>query len=241
MSFSLFERYVKNDWAEELMSEFELEANSTKLQELNDNVLSKYREANERPVYPCCKRDIFKAFNLTTFANTKVVIMGQEPYHDDNACGLCFSVCTGRPLTRSLHKISTVLLNDIDYSIPQNNGCLESWASQGVLLLNVFLTVGQEACSHENLGWDTFTDIVLKKLNDKPTPVFFLLWGTKAGNKSLLIDEGKYIKSYHPSQRKNYDSPREGYVNFCDENHKPFSRANDFLEENGLKPIDWRL
>jgi uracil-DNA glycosylase len=239
MSFPLFEKYVNNDWAKVLKSEFE--ANSAKLQELNDNILSKYRRADEEPVYPRCRRDIFKAFSFTTFANTKVVIMGQEPYHDANACGLSFSICAGKPLTRSLSKISEVLSNDVGHSIPQNNGCLESWASQGVLLLNVFLTVGTEACSHENIGWDTFTDIVIRKLNAKNPPVFFLLWGTKAGDKSSLICEDKYIKSYHPSQRKCYDSSREGYVNFCDEEHKPFSGANDFLAEKGSTLIDWRL
>ena len=145
------------------------------------------------------------------------------------------------PLTKSLKKISCLLSQDINYSIPTNNGCLESWANNGILLINTFLTVGEKPLSHKDVGWDIFIETVLKKLNTKDPPIAFLLWGKLAGEKSLLLNEKRHrvIKSYHPLQRRTYRHTKEGYCNFCDDSHKPFSQVSKFLGCNNDEL--WRL
>lgn len=177
---------------------------------------------------------IFSAFNRTPFEKVKVVIIGQDPYHQQGqANGLCFSVSTGVAKPPSLVNIFKELQSDLGIQIPQT-GNLEPWADQGVLLLNATLTVRQAtAGSHQNKGWEVFTDSVIKKISEHKKGVVFLLWGRFAHTKEELIDKNKHfiLKAAHPSPLA------RGAFFGC----KHFSQTNELLKKQGLEPIDWRV
>lgn len=179
--------------------------------------------------------DIFNALKYTSFENTRVVILGQDPYHGrGQAHGLCFSVKRGVEPPPSLKNIFTELHDDLGVPIP-NHGELTSWAKQGVLMLNTVLTVRENcANSHRGMGWEIFTDRVISCLNEKKTPVVFLLWGTPARNKAEIITNPIHRKliTVHPS-------PLSAYRGFFGCKH--FSQTNRLLAESGQQPIDWGL
>ena len=178
------------------------------------------------------KNQIFRAIKLTPFDEVKVVIIGQDPYHNDNqANGLCFSVSDKVKTPPSLKNIFKEL--EADLGIKKTSNELEMWAKQGVLLLNATLTVGaHEANSHKDLGWGQFTDFIIKEISDKKENVVFVLWGNFAQKKAGLIDTKKHfiIQSVHPSPL----SARKGFFG-----SRPFSKINQFLEEKGKEPINW--
>lgn len=178
------------------------------------------------------KNQIFRAIELTPFDEVEVVIIGQDPYHNDfQANGLCFSVSDQVKAPPSLKNIFTELKDDL--GIVKTNNELDSWAKQGVLLLNATLTVrAHEPNSHKDLGWEKFTDFIIKEISDKKENVVFVLWGAFAQKKASLIDETKHfiIQSAHPS-------PFSVYRGFY--GSKPFSKINDYLKLKGKKPIDW--
>lgn len=180
--------------------------------------------------------DIFNAFNHTSFDQVKVVILGQDPYHGTNqAHGLSFSVKKGMVVPPSLKNMYKELANEFaDFKIP-NHGNLTSWADQGVLLLNATLTVrAHEAGSHQNKGWEIFTDKVISELSEQRKGIVFLLWGRYAQQKEHLINTQKHhvLKAAHPS-------PFSAYNGFFGSGH--FAKANAFLVEQGLKPINWEI
>ncbi|MEO8265074.1 MAG: uracil-DNA glycosylase [Ilumatobacteraceae bacterium] len=178
---------------------------------------------------------VFAALHLTPYESTRVVLLGQDPYHGPRqAHGLCFSVQDGVQLPPSLVNIYSELRDDLGIETPKH-GNLESWARQGVLMLNTSLTVRSgAAASHQGKGWETFTDEVLRTVNGKAHRVVFILWGAHARRKKVLIDASRHtvIESAHPS-------PLSAYNGFFAS--KPFSRTNHALESAGLAPIDWRL
>ena len=178
------------------------------------------------------KNQIFRAIELTPFDEVKVVIIGQDPYHNDNqANGLCFSVSDKVKAPPSLKNIFKEL--EADLGIKKTSNELEMWAKQGVLLLNATLTVrAHEANSHKDLGWGQFTDFIIKEISDKKENVVFVLWGAFAQKKAGLIDTKKHfiIQSVHPSPL----SARKGFFG-----SRPFSKINQFLEEKGKEPINW--
>lgn len=179
---------------------------------------------------------VFNAFRLTPLSNVKVVILGQDPYHNiGQAHGLAFSVPHGIAFPPSLKNIFAELVTDIPgFQIPQS-GDLTHWATQGVLLLNATLTVrAHQAASHQKQGWETFTDQVIEKISSELEHVVFMLWGSYAHKKSALIDNKKHLilKAVHPS-------PLSVYRGFF--GSKPFSQANDYLMAHGRSPIDWKL
>jgi uracil-DNA glycosylase len=179
--------------------------------------------------------NIFAALNATPFDKVKVVILGQDPYHGPNqAHGLCFSVMPGVPAPPSLENIFAEIQRDLGIARP-DHGCLISWARQGVLLLNAVLTVEQGlAGSHQGKGWEGFTDACVDALNRGREGLVFMLWGSYAQAKGKLIDRQRHLvlKAPHPS-------PLSAYRGFMGCGH--FSRANEYLEKRGQKPIDWRL
>ena len=185
-------------------------------------------------IYPA-QNNIFNAIILTTFINTKVVIIGQDPYHNPGqAHGLSFSVPLGITPPPSLKNIIKELNSDCNILITKQ-GCLEKWAKQGVLLLNSVLTVEKnKPGSHAKIGWQTFTDNIIKNLNQHPEPIVFLLWGAYAQQKELLIDTQKHfiLKTVHPS-------PLSAHRGFLGCRH--FSKANALLEKSNRTPIDWQL
>ena len=186
----------------------------------------------EKTIYPL-KENIFNAFKLTPYENVKVVIVGQDPYHGENeAHGLSFSVQDNVKIPPSLQNIYKELYDDLGI-MPKKTGNLTGWAKEGVLLLNSTLTVEKDkANSHQGLGWQIFTDYVIKVLNQKNEPVVFILWGNFARSKKTLITNSKHliIESPHPS-------PFSAYNGFF--GSKPFSKTNNFLIKNNIKPIDW--
>ena len=193
--------------------------------------------ANERAVatvYPPAD-EVFAALHLTSYASTRVVILGQDPYHGPRqAHGLCFSVRRGVQVPPSLVNIYTELRNDLGIE-PPAHGNLEAWARQGVLLLNTCLTVrAGQAGSHHGKGWERFTDQVIRAVDAKPHPVVFILWGASARKKKALLDLSRHvvIESAHPSPL----SAHNGFFG-----SKPFSRTNAALVAAGLDPIDWSL
>ena len=192
------------------------------------------KEYENKTIYPK-QTEIFKAFRNTSYKDTKVVILGQDPYHGENqAEGLSFSVKVGVKQPPSLQNIFKELHDDLGCSIPKH-GSLVKWSEEGILLLNTVLTVEKDkAASHKDLGWETFTDAVIKKINEKDTPVVFILWGSFArSKKSLITNKNHYIvESAHPS-------PFSAYNGFF--GSKPFSKTNNFLKSKGLKPIDWEI
>ncbi len=192
------------------------------------------QERSRYAVYPPAD-EVFAAIHLTSYANTKVMILGQDPYHGPNqAHGLCFSVRRGVAVPPSLGNIYKELHTDLGIA-PAKHGNLQHWAEQGVLLLNATLTVrANQAGSHQNKGWETFTDQVLRVVNDKIEPVVFILWGSYARKKKALIDTTRHtiLESSHPSPL----SAHNGFFGT-----KPFSGANAALEAGGRQPIDWQL
>lgn len=188
----------------------------------------------EKKIYPR-KENVFNAFAYTPYDEVKVVILGQDPYHQPHqAHGLCFSVQKGVPIPPSLQNIYKELNEDLGCTIP-SHGCLVDWAKQGVFLLNTTLTVEEsKPNSHLGKGWETFTDTAISKLNEKETPVVFILWGRNARSKKTLITNPNHlvIESAHPS-------PLSAYHGFFGSH--PFSRCNSFLEAHGLTPIDWQI
>lgn len=191
-------------------------------------------EKQNHIVFPPSKL-IFNAFALTPFHKVKVVILGQDPYHNvAQAHGLCFSVPDGLPHPKSLINIFKELQNDVGTKVPQS-GNLEKWANQGVLLLNATLTVrAHQAGSHQKRGWEHFTDAVIRTISDQKEGVVFLLWGNYAQAKSTLIDSQKHLilKAVHPSPL----SASRGFFG-C----KHFSKTNVFLVQHGTNPINWDL
>lgn len=186
-------------------------------------------------IYPP-QADVFNAFKITEFANVKVVILGQDPYHGPNqAHGLCFSVQRPVPPPPSLVNIYKELSGDIKgFSIP-NHGDLTTWAEQGVLLLNTVLTVeAGQAHSHKHLGWERFTDVVVDKLNQHGKHLVFMLWGSHAQKKGQFIDTNKHcvLKSTHPS-------PLSAYRGFLGCQH--FSKANAYLQSTNREAVNWQL
>lgn len=218
---------IGNDWDNVLKVIWDSEGFSR----FYSGIINKY---DSEIIYPP-KSDIFRALKLTPFENVKVVIVGQDPYHGEGeANGLSFSVSKGIKLPPSLKNIFQELHDDVGVDIPVN-GDLTKWAEEGVLMLNAVLTVKKDSpASHKNLGWELFTDYIIKILNKKETPVVFILWGNFAKEKSALITNKKHyiISSVHPSPF----SARNGFFG-----SKPFSKANQFLINNNIKPIDWSL
>lgn len=218
---------LNNDWDEILKDEFQKEY----YQKLRQFLAHEYRT---RVVYPDMY-DIFNALRYTSFSDTKVVILGQDPYHGPNqAHGLCFSVKRGIELPPSLKNIYKELSDDVGF-IPPNHGELTEWAKRGVLLLNTVLTVREhEPNSHRGIGWENFTTRVISELNNKNTPVVFLLWGANARSKAKLITNPIHVKleTVHPS-------PLSAYNGFFGCRH--FSKANRILSESGQAVIDWQL
>jgi uracil-DNA glycosylase len=190
------------------------------------------QERQEHEVFPP-EEDVFNAFKATPFEKVKVLLLGQDPYHDNGqAHGMCFSVRPGVKPPPSLVNMFKELKEDLGCSIP-NQGYLEAWAKQGVMLLNAVLTVrAHQANSHKDKGWETFTDAVIGALNGRPTPVVFLLWGAYAQKKGKRIDNRHpIIKSAHPSplSAKKFLGSR------------PYSAANQALQELGQEPINWQI
>jgi len=218
---------IDESWKYVLRSEF----NAEYFIELKKFLLD---EKTKYIIYPK-KSDIFKAFNLCSFNNTKLIILGQDPYHGPNqANGLCFSVNSGIKFPPSLLNISKEITEDIGIKKPIN-GDLSNWAKQGVLLLNATLTVRKnQAGSHQNKGWEIFTDAVIEKLSENKENLVFMLWGNYARSKRKLIDTSKHLvlESVHPS-------PLSAYRGFFGCKH--FSKANDFLNSKGLKPVNWQF
>ena len=177
----------------------------------------------------------FEAFNQTDFDQVKVVVLGQDPYHGpDQAHGLCFSVLPGVKTPPSLVNIYKELAQDIGFQIP-NHGNLEAWAKQGVLLLNATLTVeAHQAGSHQNKGWEEFTDRAIAALNEQREGLVFLLWGSYAQKKGAFIDQNKHLvlKAPHPS-------PLSAHRGFLGCGH--FSKTNEYLQAKGKDPVDWQL
>lgn len=220
-------KIIGNDWDDVLKQEFESEY----YQNLRDFLNEEY---SSRVIYPLPKF-IYTALKLTTYKDTKVVILGQDPYHEpDQAHGLAFSVSKSVAIPPSLVNIYKELHDDMGCKIP-NHGYLVDWAKQGVLLLNTVLTVrAHQANSHAHKGWEQLTDAIIKQLNNKEQPVVFILWGANARSKKALITSPKHlvIESVHPS-------PLSAYNGFF--GSKPFSKTNRFLISNDIKPIDWQI
>lgn len=191
-------------------------------------------ERQAGPVFPPAT-EVFAALHLTSFADVKVVILGQDPYHGvGQAHGLCFSVRPGTGLPPSLRNIFRELHDDLGVDVPRS-GDLTAWARQGVLLLNTTLTVrAGQAASHQGRGWEHFTDQVIRAVDAKPEPVVFILWGAAARRKKALIDTSRHavIESAHPSPL----SASNGFFG-----SRPFSRANEALVAAGRDPVDWSL
>lgn len=218
---------ISGDWEKALQGEFR----KPYYRKLFETVGREYRTAT---VYPPAD-DIFNAFHLTPLPEVKVVILGQDPYHEPGqAHGLSFSVMPGVEIPPSLVNIYQELHDDLGCKIP-NNGCLTKWARQGVLLLNTVLTVrAHRAFSHKDIGWQEFTDAAIRVLAGQDRPLVFILWGRPAQQKASMITNPRHLilKSPHPS-------PLSAYRGFF--GSRPFSKTNAYLEANGLTPIDWQI
>lgn len=218
---------IGNDWDEILKGEFEkpyyLKLREFLKEEYKNNI-----------IYPDM-HDIFNALKYTSYKDTKVLILGQDPYHGENqAHGLAFSVKPGVKKPPSLLNMYKELNSEFECFIP-NNGFLVPWTKQGILLLNTALTVrAHEANSHKGKGWETFTDHIIETLNLRQDPVIFVLWGNNARSKKKLIDTNRHyiIESAHPSPL----SASRGFFG-----SKPFSQVNDILIKLGKEPIDWQI
>ena len=218
---------IGNSWDDFLQKEY------TKLYYQKLNVFIE-KEYAEKTIYPP-EKDIFNAFKYTPLSEIKVVILGQDPYHEKNqAHGLAFSTPEGNPIPRSLSNIFKEIRNEYGYNIPFN-GCLDKWAKQGVFLLNTVLTVEESnANSHSKCGWQRFTDNVITKINKQNQPIVFMLWGKQAEKKKELLNNPNHLVlvTSHPSPF----SARRGFLG---SNH--FKLANEFLKENNVEEIDWSL
>ena len=219
---------IENDWLASISGEFK----KPYYQELYKFVREEY---NTRVIYPPAD-DIFNALHLTPLSEVKVLILGQDPYHNEHqAHGLSFSVLPEqKELPPSLQNIYKELQEDLGCYIP-NNGYLEKWAKQGVLLLNTVLTVrAHQANSHQGKGWEKFTDAIIQAVNAQDRPVVYMLWGRPAQSKIPMLTNPKHLilKSPHPS-------PLSAYRGFFGCKH--FSQANEFLEKNGMTTIDWQI
>ncbi len=216
---------IEKSWEKLLKYEFKKEY----FIKLVDFVKEEYKT---HKIYPPGK-DIFKAFDYCSVDKVKVIILGQDPYHGKGqAHGLCFSVPEGTAIPPSLVNIYKEIKSDLNKNIPET-GNLEHWAKQGVLLLNATLTVrAHQAGSHQNKGWETFTDAVIEKISQEKEHIVFLLWGAYAQKKGQVIDVNKHyiLKSPHPS-------PFSAHTGFLGNKH--FSKTNKFLKSKGLKEINW--
>ena len=218
---------ISSDWQLVLAEEFD----KPYFQQLQDFINT---ERQTQTIFPSAA-DVFSAFELTPYENVRVLVLGQDPYHDDNqAHGLCFSVNPGIKVPPSLVNIYKELKSDLELPIP-NHGYLVPWAKQGVLMLNAVLTVrAHTPNSHKDKGWETFTDAVITKVNQKPDPVVFVLWGAYAQKKLKLIDTNRHlvIQSAHPSPL----SARNGFFG-----SKPFSAINTALTAMGKPELNWQI
>ena len=219
--------HIGNDWDEILKDEWQ----KPYYQKLREFLKKEY---STQTVYPEIN-DIFNALRYTSFADCRVVIIGQDPYHEPNqAHGLCFSVKRGVDIPPSLKNIYKEIESDLGIK-PANHGFLEDWAKQGVLMLNNVLTVRRaQANSHKGVGWEQFTDRVIAELNKKQTPVIFLLWGANARKKCDVITNPIHKKLIAP-----HPSPLSAYSGFFGCRH--FSKCNQLLKDAGLTPIDWEI
>lgn len=218
---------ITNDWLAAVGNEF----HQPYYAKLYQFIKSEYQNYI---IYPEADH-IFEAFHLTPLHKVKVVIIGQDPYHNEGqAHGLCFSVKPEVDIPPSLVNIYKELKEDLGCYIP-NNGYLEKWARQGVLLLNTVLTVrAHQAFSHQGRGWEQFTDAVIRAVNDQDRPIVFILWGKPAQAKKSMLTNRKHLilEAPHPS-------PLSSYRGFF--GSKPFSKTNQFLSVNGIEPIDWQI
>lgn len=218
---------IGNDWDDKL----NIIWNSRGFKKFYDIIIKEY---NTKTIFPP-QDHIFEALKLTSFENTKVVIVGQDPYHGEGeAHGLSFSVQKGIKIPPSLKNIYKELETDLNIK-PKSHGDLSGWAKQGVLLLNAVLTVEKDkAASHRNLGWERLTDYIIKVLNTKEDPIVFILWGNFAKAKAALINNPNHLilTSAHPSPF----SANNGFFG-----SKPFSKTNDYLKSHNKKTIDWSL
>lgn len=218
---------IGNEWDELLAPEFKKEY----YLKLRKFLISEY---NTRKIFPPMN-DIFNALRYTSYSDVKAVILGQDPYHGEGqAHGLCFSVRKGTPPPPSLQNIFKEINTELGIPAP-NHGELTKWAKNGVLMLNTVLTVREgQANSHKGMGWEFFTDRVIELLNQREKPIVFLLWGGNARAKARLITNPKHLvlQCAHPS-------PLSAYNGFFGCGH--FIKANEFLQKNGMEPIDWRL
>ena len=218
---------ISNDWLEPLKPEFS--------KPYYKELYAKVKEAYAKQVVFPPSNEIFSAFELTPLSEVKVVIIGQDPYHNvGQAHGLCFSVKPDVAIPPSLVNIYKELESDLGCYVP-NNGYLVKWAKQGVLLLNTVLTVqAHQANSHRGMGWEEFTNAAISVLNEQDRPIVYILWGAPAQTKKKMLNNPKHLilEAPHPS-------PLSAYRGFF--GSKPFSKTNAFLEKNGLAPIDWQI
>lgn len=219
---------ITNDWLKAIAPEFQ----KPYYKELYGFIKKEY---SEKVIYPPAD-DIFNAFHYTNLNDVKVLLLGQDPYHNENqAHGLSFSVLPSqREIPPSLQNIYKELNDDLGCYIP-NNGYLKKWADQGVLLLNTVLTVrAHQANSHQGKGWEKFTDAVIQSLNEQDRPIVYFLWGRPAQTKLSMLNNKNHLILTAP-----HPSPLSAYRGFFGCRH--FSRANEFLIANGEKPIDWQI
>ncbi len=218
---------IDNDWLEPLSAEFKKPYYARLYKFVNE-------EYRTHMIYPD-KKDVFAAYDRTPLSKVKVLILGQDPYHEPNqAHGLCFSVNPGIEIPPSLVNIYKELHDDLGCYIP-DNGYLVKWADQGIMLLNTVLTVrAHQANSHRGKGWEEFTDATISALNRQDRPIVFMLWGSPAQRKAYMLNNPKHLvlKAPHPS-------PLSAYRGFFGCRH--FSKANEFLTANGETPIDWQI
>lgn len=218
---------LTNDWGKVLSKEFK----KPYYLKLYNTVVSEYSKTT---VYPPSD-EIFTAFNLTDINDVKVLILGQDPYHEPGqAHGLSFSVKPGVSIPPSLLNIYKELEDELSLYIP-NNGYLEKWAKQGVLMLNTVLTVrAHNANSHKGIGWEEFTDAAIMALNELDKPIVYMLWGSNARSKAKMLNNKKQLVLEAP-----HPSPLSSYRGFFGCNH--FIKCNEFLKANGLSEIDWQI
>ena len=218
---------ISNDWLPAVNAEFK----KPYYKDLYKFVKEEY---SKNVVFPPSE-DIFNALHLTPLSEVKVLILGQDPYHNFNqAHGLCFSVLPGNDTPPSLVNIYKELNEDLGCYIP-NNGYLVKWAKQGVLMLNTVLTVrAHQANSHAGHGWEQFTDAIIEAVNKEDRPIVYMLWGSPAQRKASMLNNPKHLilKAPHPS-------PLSAYRGFFGCKH--FSKCNEFLKANGIAPIDWQI
>lgn len=218
---------LKNDWQEVLSIEFE----KPYYKDLRKFLIQEYKT---RQIFPPM-HDIFNALHFTPLKDVKVLLLGQDPYHDlHQAHGLSFSVLPGQKIPPSLQNIFKELKEDLGCGIP-DHGYLKKWADQGVLLLNTVLTVrAHQANSHQGKGWEQFTDAVIQVINAQDRPIVIFLWGKPAQSKKGMLTNPKHLvlESPHPS-------PLSAYRGFF--GSKPFSKANTFLTTHGVSPVDWQI